>query len=243
MLVPPWWHHRRLPRPPCLSRSCMLALARALLAWSPQAAEALPALLATPGVRLPQLAQFGGGCYSLMALASLAGQLRMQPAAAFRIAATCQLVFDVGRLTTAAIAASVEADAAAGRQADANTLSLLATLTTLQLEAVMACSKLVHEEAHGSVVAAFARSTARPAVLVPWLAAMSRAVLALRGWREEGQDCSGKAGLCASSHYSCTVCCSHQALLPQWRLDHPCSCEHAILTACPCLPRCRLLAC
>lgn len=176
-LLPRRWH-QTAAAVPTLPSFCsrMLALAQALLAWSPEAAEALPALLASPDVRPPWLLRFSGGCYSLVALASLALQLRMQPATAFRITTACQLVFDVGRLSTSVIAADIEAGAAAGRQALAEFVSLL---MTLQLEAVMACSKLMQQatrtnlEAAANVETAFARSTARPAVLVPWLAAMS----------------------------------------------------------------------
>ncbi|PRW60531.1 hypothetical protein C2E21_1213 [Chlorella sorokiniana] len=159
----------------------MMALAQALLAWAPQAAGAPAALLASSDGRPPLVLQFCAGCHSLVVLTTIASQLATQPSTAFRIAAACQLVFDAGRRITPAIAAEVEADAAAGRQIDAGRLGMLKSLAAQQLEAVSGCARLLLSDGQEQVAAAFARSTARPAVLVPWLQEVSRAVLALRG--------------------------------------------------------------
>lgn len=185
------------PSPP-FYRPCrrMLALAQALLAWAPQAAEAPPALLVSPDGRPPLVLQFCSGCNSVCVLANLADRLRMQPAAAFRIAAACQMVFDVGRRITPVIAAAVESDAAAGQHADPVMLGMLNTLSVQQLDAVVGCLRLLFPGRLRAVEAAFVRSTARPAVLVPWLAEVSRAVLALRDWRE-GASGRGREGRAA----------------------------------------------
>lgn len=170
----------------------MIALAQALTAWAPQAAAALSAGLANPGMQPPWVVQFIGGCSCLTALAALARGLGVQPAAAFRIAAACQMVFHVGRISTAAMEARVRGQAAAGLPTHAPLLEGLDALIEGQLEAARSVVHLLQQDGCTSVAAAFARSTAKPAVLVPWLVQISHAMLALRGWLQHQQDTQGK---------------------------------------------------
>lgn len=149
-----------------------MALAQALVAWAPLAAAGLKALAATPGSRPSWLVQFHAACISLGAAVRLATRHDMQPPAALRIAAACQLVFDVGRRVTAALAAQTEAVVAAGQRPRADALYTLLALSLMQVEAVAESAYLLHPKQPGSAAAAFARSTAKPAALLPWLAAV-----------------------------------------------------------------------
>lgn len=191
----------------------MLTLAQALVAWAPGAAQRLAGWLAAPSSQRSMVAPFLAGCDCLSAMATLASRLDVQPGAAFRIAAACQLVFGVGRIITPVLAAQVEITAAAGQQPHPAPLGLLATVCALQLEAVgrWARALLLHDAAH--TAAAFARSTARPAALLPWLAAVMRGVLALRGrLHEQEMTAGGQAGktACAGHHMGELFCCPRQ---------------------------------
>lgn len=166
----------------CRLERCLLALSQALSEWSAKATEALGALLVGPAARPPWVLQFSAGCCIIAGLVSLAKRpgAGIQPSAAFRIATACQLIFEVGRPITAVVAAEVEADAAAGQPPDEVTLGLLSSLASDQLEAVTGCLSLLQPKAVTTVGAAFARSTARPAVMLPWLAEVARAVRSLK---------------------------------------------------------------
>lgn len=82
------------------------------------------------------------------------------------------MVFDVGRRVTAALAAQTEAVVAAGQRPRADALYTLLALSLMQVEAVAESAYLLHPKQPGSAAAAFARSTAKPAALLPWLAAV-----------------------------------------------------------------------
>ena len=215
------WHRAVAPLHPiaCRLEQLLLSLSQALVQWSGRAAEGLAALLVGPAGRPPWLLQFTAGCCSITALVSLAKRLGagMQPGTAYRIAAACQLVFDTGRHCIAIITAEIEADVAAGGPPDQVTLGLLASLAAYQLEAVVGCMLLLQQDRQTTVGAAFARSTARPAVLLPWLAAIARAVLVLKD-EVAAPDSSGRRNglwyLCwhpcctPVSQFDCLCCCA-----------------------------------
>ncbi|KAI7839791.1 hypothetical protein COHA_006590 [Chlorella ohadii] len=77
----------------------MLALAQALTAWAPQAAGALEAWIGNLDTQPVVLVPLTTACNCLAAIANMATRLGVQPGAAFRIAAACQLVFGAGRLS------------------------------------------------------------------------------------------------------------------------------------------------
>lgn len=161
------------PCPSAPPRRRMLTLAQELTSWANKAAATnlahiLPGLVS----HIPWLPQLDGACTTLAAMALLASKLDVQSSAAFRIVAACQLVFDVGRRVIAAKTAEVEAAVSAGIQPDQFLLLRLAILSDAQLAAVAGATRLLQQEAHSSAAAAFARSTARPSVLLPWMVAM-----------------------------------------------------------------------
>lgn len=127
---------------------------------------------------LPWLVQFAAGLTSLSTLVVLAGKLDVPPdaSAAFRIAAACQLVFSVGRHATEVLTAELQAAPALGRWPLAASRHLLAGLCFLQLQTAANCVSLLRPVAPVPATAAFARSIARPAVLVPWLADVAGAL-------------------------------------------------------------------
>lgn len=196
-----------------------MALVEALTAWAPQAAEALPAWVASGEVKPPWAMQLTAGYCCLSTLAAMASRLGVQPGTAFRIAAACQLVFGVGQSSIAIATNRAEADAATRQQPSEPTLGLLAALSAVQLQAVASCVTLLRRDQWANAAAAFARSTAKPAALVPWLVKVSRAVLALRGWVMQFRGIQGTRVLRRSTRLPGAVCamlvpCGQTALPP-----------------------------
>lgn len=156
----------------------MLALAQALFSWATPAAEAMGASPGQAEACLPWLVQFAAGLTCLSTLVVLACTLNVPPdaSAAFRIAAACQLVFSVGQHATAVLTAEIQAAPALGRWPLAASRHLLAGLCFLQLQTAANCMSLLRPVAPVPATAAFARSVARPALLVPWLADVAGAL-------------------------------------------------------------------
>ena len=103
------------PHPPVPLHRRMLALAQALTAWAPQAAGALEAWIGNLDTQPVVLVPLTTACNCLAAIANMATRLGVQPGAAFRIAAACQLVFGAGRLSVVGMMAKLEAAETAGQ--------------------------------------------------------------------------------------------------------------------------------
>lgn len=167
-----------LTSPPSLHRCRrVIALAQRLVAWAPQAAEVLDAQMADRGTTITWLPQFAGACRCIQAMAKLARAAGVQPSAAFRITAACQLVFDVGRRANVVLAANLQPSRPAGWQPHFDKV-VFSTICHLQLAAVeeMLCLLVLLDES-SSAAAAFARSTARPSAMLPWLGSVAQGLL------------------------------------------------------------------
>lgn len=177
----------------------MFALAQAFISWSPMAAHTLPVQMGGLCGRPPVLVQFLAGCLSLSALGVMTYRLGLEPAAAFCIAAACQMVFEVGPRAAALLAAQMQAVVASRRRPSteaADEMRWLQTVCSLQFEAVVDSVGELQLERPSSAAVAFARSTAKPAVLLPWLAGVSRALALMAPSAEAG---SWKARCCDAS--------------------------------------------
>lgn len=119
--------------------------------------------------------QFEAGCYALAAcglLARLAEQL--QAASMFKIAAACGLVFGPGTLQLGMLLRTV------GPATDPAVTEDLRAACKAQLTAADQCINLTRQAtAPPTLAAAFARSTGKPAALLPWLLAAARALAAV----------------------------------------------------------------
>lgn len=185
----------------------MVALAQALLAFGPLAAEALPTLLVYPVVRPPMLLQLVSACTTLAALAQLAGAAGVQRRTAFHVAAACQLVFDLGQRTMTVLVAQADQAAALGQPPDRRALAALGFLCISQLTAVAGVLRLLRQQAQGNTQAAFARSTAKPGALLPWLLVVLRALELSAPYFElpnPGEQ-AGREG-CLGAHHACGSC-------------------------------------
>lgn len=124
--------------------------------------------ISTPPALLWQLQ---AGCFTIAGCSLLGDTLQdLSATAAFKIAAACSLVFGTG----AAWFDRVLEHAQAGAEVS---LEPLVSASTDQLRAVAAAvaGKLLARQPKAA--AAFANSTGKPAMLLPWLRAVSRAAM------------------------------------------------------------------
>lgn len=146
----------------------------------PDALAHLPSFLGTAH-------QVTAGCAVLFYCGNLAEELDLSDRDAFRLAAAAQLALTAGPLVLARLreASLGPASPAAGHipraaaQAHEQALHRVLHGTLLHLFAVgSAMGLLLHPSSRPQTAAAFAASTARPAVLLPWLRSMSKALRA-----------------------------------------------------------------
>lgn len=128
--------------------------------------------------------QIEAGCTALSSCMQLACYVpRLSAQAAFKLGAACSLVLGPGRAALAACLAAATAYPAQDALYD------LADAVGFQLSAVtITLVGVLHPQHQPQAAAAFASSTAKPAVLLPWLAALTDAMpLALSGADQGGR--------------------------------------------------------
>lgn len=173
--------------PSPLLRRPLLDLAQRLVEFNGLLRAFLEAGTAPPQAQVLRTFQFKAACVSVQAVAALGMQLspQLSPKEAFSLAAPCQLLFDCGttivehqrEVARLALAAPL-ADPQEVPRREQGVRDEQRSFVTLQLAA--ACNFAAHVltiEGHPKAAAAFAAATARPAVLLPWLATMAEGLL------------------------------------------------------------------
>ena len=118
------------------------------------------------------LAHTSAGCIALGGCAIAAqhmGHLSVQ--GAFKIGAAISLVFGPGRVQ---LEAALDAAQASSTPQELAAIPQLCGVMLTVVDAIMAA--LLSPDRHPEAAAAFASSTARPPLMLPWLAAVSRAL-------------------------------------------------------------------
>lgn len=149
------------------------------------ATTAARALGQSGGLHPWTLNQVMSGCSALNSCVELACRLARVPSqTAFKLGAACSLVFGPGRA-----ALDVCFAAATGSHSSPEALGVLADFAANQLASVMLLASMILEPGRQpQAAAAFASSTARPAALLPWLAALTQAVSAALDGCDEGEQ-------------------------------------------------------
>lgn len=165
----PLRRRRLILRPfPC---RLLAAAAQSLSALAPAAARAMAQPLTAP----PWLpGQVEAGCLALDGLSQLAVGTphRLSAPTAFKLGAACSLVFGPGRTVMAGYLLTCAAGQMPPRQS-----FLLPDCFDAELAAVLAIAAEVLEPSRQrQAAAAFASSTARPSVLLPWLSTLTEAL-------------------------------------------------------------------
>ena len=149
------------------------------------ATAAAHALAQSGGQQPWKLTQVMSGCSALNSCVTLACRLpRLPSQTAFKLGAACSLVFGPGRRALEACL-TVAMDSLSSPEA----VGLLADVAATQLASVMLLVSEVSEPGRQpQAAAAFAGSTARPSALLPWLAALTRAVSIALPSCDEGEQ-------------------------------------------------------
>lgn len=145
------------------------------------------------------------------------GLPQLSPQTAFKLGAAFNLVFGPGR---AAIAATLVASSAGVADAQHAAAHLLPRFCDFQLASI-ACvmGSLLHPSRQPQAAAAFANSTARPAVLLPWLDVLTRTLSMLHSMRGvPSGDCHKQ---CVCSQANCFA----------WRRLYILVCKHDVASS------------
>ena len=163
-------------RSSCVARRAVLELATALSALTP---AAVSAAAAQSGVIAHLHNQLVAAGLAMKACMDLGAQLELASPDAFRLAAAAQLLLQASLpllpLLTAVTCSAHQTEA--HRQVAVHALAAYCFMTVAAITEV--CTALLERPAWADAAAAFAGSTARPAVLLPWLQAVAQALLAL----------------------------------------------------------------
>lgn len=166
----------------------MLAAAEAFVSFSAAAATALGSSGAS-AQRLPAqglIAQMMAATSALTSCLTLVGLIpSLTAAAAVRIGAACSLVLGPGCTLLGRLVQAVEAAPSSSQEALRGQAN---SLCACQLEAVTSTTLLLTSNNTAQAATAFAAGTAKPAALVPWLAAVVRAIRCNTG------SCGSRAG-------------------------------------------------
>ncbi len=162
----------------------LAAAAHTLLEFAGAATRSLAQPGGSPPWLLLQVTSACGALKSCIILALCTAQLSSQTG--FKLGAASSLVFGPGRIALAACAAL---EPLAAESHDLYNSLMLANLASRQLQSlVLLVRELLHPSSRPEAAAAFANSTAKPAALLPWLAALSIASPQIGAGFDEGES-------------------------------------------------------
>lgn len=115
----------------------------------------------------------GAAWQTIQACALICKDLPLQPAERLRLLGTARVLYGMGRLTLGSMTAAARQEAQAGPQ---RTLLLSSLCAQLHASDLLTGIALKDGSGSGKLEAAFSRTTAKPAALLPWLAAITEAL-------------------------------------------------------------------
>lgn len=178
----------------------MLELAERLKALNTPLRAALSSPARTERRRIAEV-QLRAASSALHAANTLARRLALPARDLLRCAAASELLLDAGRVELVSQLALAASPAVQALPDGHRTVAWLGPLAGAELQLAAACGAVCetgcpnHDAALSAAAAAFAGSTARPAALLPWLGALSRALL--RGLEmQQGKWGASRGRLC-----------------------------------------------
>lgn len=151
-----------------------MATAQQLAAFTDTFSQAPPSV--------PLLTQLSAACATLDACASVARACQPTPRDTYLIASTARLVFGAGRQALLALVQARQAARASLAVAPMAGHQLLEDAVQVQLQALGVTIGFLHcRPEHAAALVAFAGSTGRPEVFLPWLATVAAALEGLEG--------------------------------------------------------------